>query len=70
MLDTRSQTLIYILCYKKISVTPVKVYRLYICNWKQNMYVSSCIRLMGNYIKEISVTFVAVLSKVVRCEYF
>ena len=62
MLDPRSKALFYILCYKKLSVTRFQVNRLYICNWKQNMYVNSCIRLMSKkrYIIEISVTFVVV----------
>ena len=42
---TYSNALFYILYYKKLSVTPFQVYRLYICNWKQNVYVNSCIRL-------------------------
>ena len=62
MLDPCSKALFYILCYKKLSVTRFQVNRLYIRNWKQNMYVNSCIRLMSKkrYIIEISVTFVVV----------
>ena len=47
MLDPRSEALFYIIYYKKLSVTPFQVYRSNICNWKQNVYVNSCIRLMG-----------------------